>query len=149
MAEVDIGGHVTNEHPDCRRATHCQVSYNDALLATDGSDRTSLSSIGKQDAVVKAITGQIEDKGVLVANLDKLVNWARTGSLSPMLFGLACCGVEMIHAYMPRYDLERMDQALGLATAERRNDRRRHADQQDGSCFAPPLRSNARAEVGD
>ena len=24
-----------------------------------------------------------------------------------MTFGLACCAVEMIHAYMPRYDLDR------------------------------------------
>src|SRR3984885_8788374 len=53
----------------------------------------------EQDAVIK---------GILVANLDKVVNWARTGSLWPMTFGLACCAVEMIHAYMPRYDLDRL-----------------------------------------
>ena len=40
--------------------------------------------------------------------LANLVNWARTGSLWPMTFGLACCAVEMIHAYMPRYDLDRL-----------------------------------------
>ena len=50
---------------------------------------------------------EIEDKGFLVTNVDRLVNWARTGSLWPMTFGLACCGVEMIHAYMSRYDLDR------------------------------------------
>ena len=38
----------------------------------------------------------------------ELVNhWARTGSLWPMTFGLACCAVEMMHAYMARYDLDR------------------------------------------
>ena len=57
--------------------------------------------------MVKGITGEIEDKGFVVANLDKVVNWARTGSLWPMTFGLACCAVEMIHAYMARYDLDR------------------------------------------
>ena len=62
----------------------------------------------EQDAVIKGITGEIADKGFLVANLDKVVNWARTGSLWPMTFGLACCAVEMIHAYMPRYDLDRL-----------------------------------------
>ena len=62
----------------------------------------------QQDAVLKGITGEIENKGFIVANLDKVVNWARTGSLWPMTFGLACCAVEMIHAYMPRYVLDRL-----------------------------------------
>jgi NADH-quinone oxidoreductase subunit B len=61
---------------------------------------TALLPGPEQDAVLKGITGEIENKGFIVANLDKVVNWARTGSLWPMTFGLACCGVEMIHAYM-------------------------------------------------
>jgi len=55
-----------------------------------------------QDAVVKAVSDEITEKGFVVANLDKVVNWARTGSLWPMTFGLACCAVPMIHAYMAR-----------------------------------------------
>ena len=70
-------------------------------------NREALSPGPEQDAVVKGITGEIADKGFIVANIDKVVNWARTGSLWPMTFGLACCAVEMIHAYMPRYDLDR------------------------------------------
>jgi len=61
----------------------------------------------EQDQVIDNITGEIAGKGFVVANLDKMVNWARTGSLWPMTFGLACCAVEMIHAYMPRWDLDR------------------------------------------
>ena len=60
-----------------------------------------------QTAVLKTVTDELSDKGFVVAQADKLVNWARTGSLWPMTFGLACCAVEMIHAYMPRYDLDR------------------------------------------
>ena len=61
-----------------------------------------------QDALLGRVLDEFNDKGFVVANLDSLVNWARTGSLWPMTFGLACCAVEMIHAYMARYDLDRM-----------------------------------------
>jgi NADH-quinone oxidoreductase subunit B len=71
-------------------------------------NRDALPPGEDQDAVIRSITGEIAGKGFVVGNLDKLVNWARTGSLWPMTFGLACCAVEMIHAYMPRYDLDRM-----------------------------------------
>lgn len=50
---------------------------------------------------------EVQEKGFVLAKLDDLVAWARTGSMWPMTFGLACCGIEMIHAYMSRYDLDR------------------------------------------
>src|SRR4051794_11983083 len=60
-----------------------------------------------QDQALRQVTDELSDKGFVVAQMDKLVNWARTGSLWPMTFGLACCAVEMMHAYMARYDLDR------------------------------------------
>src|SRR6185295_11166306 len=47
------------------------------------------------------------ERGFLTTGLDSLINWARTGSMWPMTFGLACCAVEMMHAGAARYDLDR------------------------------------------
>lgn len=46
-------------------------------------------------------------KGYLVTGVDTLVNWARTGSMWPMTFGLACCAIEMMQAGASRYDFDR------------------------------------------
>jgi len=33
---------------------------------------------------------------VAITTLDKIYNWGRRSSLWPLMFGLACCGIEMI-----------------------------------------------------
>jgi len=53
------------------------------------------------------IVEDVRDRGFVLAKMEDLLAWARTGSMWPMTFGLACCGIEMIHAYMARYDLDR------------------------------------------
>ena len=64
--------------------------------------------VGADDAYFGIINNELADKGFLVTATDELINWARTGSLMWMTFGLACCAVEMIQASMPRYDVERL-----------------------------------------
>ena len=44
-----------------------------------------------------ALQTEVTDKGFLVTSTEELFQWARTGSLWWMTFGLACCAVEMIH----------------------------------------------------
>ncbi|MRG73247.1 NADH-quinone oxidoreductase subunit B [Alphaproteobacteria bacterium HT1-32] len=61
----------------------------------------------EQDALLNTIGDEIQNKGFVLANVDKLVNWARSGSLWPMTFGLACCAVEMMHTACSRYDMDR------------------------------------------
>ena len=53
-----------------------------------------------------AIEGVLQE-GFVTTTADKLINYMRTGSIWPMTFGLACCAVEMIHAGVSRYDLDR------------------------------------------
>ena len=63
------------------------------------------------DMVTAALSDELADKGFLVTSTADAINWARTGSLHWMTFGLACCAVEMIQVSMPRYDLERFGTA--------------------------------------
>ncbi len=80
------------------------------ILAPTAPLQTGLSPLTPaltQDVVPAAIAAHVKEKGFLLTSADKLFDWARTGSLWPMTFGLACCAVEMIHAYMSRYDLDR------------------------------------------
>lgn len=47
------------------------------------------------------------ERNLLLGSVDAVINWARSSSLWPAMFGLACCAIEMIAAATPRYDLAR------------------------------------------
>ena len=64
-----------------------------------------------EEAARRAISDELADKGFLLTSTAAAINWARTGSLHWMTFGLACCAVEMMQTSMPRYDLERFGTA--------------------------------------
>jgi NADH-quinone oxidoreductase subunit B len=44
---------------------------------------------------------------VAITTLDQIYNWGRSNSLWPMMFGLACCAIEMICTAAGRYDFSR------------------------------------------
>lgn len=60
-----------------------------------------------QDKVLRTALDDVENKGYFIGKLDDLINLARSNSLWPMTFGLACCAVEMMHTAASRYDLDR------------------------------------------
>ncbi len=63
--------------------------------------------VTQDELILGAAIEEVNNRGFVVASMDKLVNWARTGSLWPMTFGLACCAVEMMQAAASRYDMDR------------------------------------------
>ena len=79
-----------------------------------GVDNTPVAHAGltpnlpaEDDPYFRQVTDELADKGFVLTTSEHLINWARTGSLFWMTFGLACCAVEMMQANAPRYDLER------------------------------------------
>ena len=57
-------------------------------------------------------------RGFVTTQVDNLVNWARTGSLWPMTFGLACCAVEMMQAAASRFACRLQDSSSSATSDE-------------------------------
>ncbi len=55
---------------------------------------------------------KLGDMGVVTTTLETAVNWGRTRAMWPMLFGLACCAIEMMAAQASHYDLSRFGMEL-------------------------------------
>src|SRR5688572_25042125 len=70
-----------------------------------GSRRTSMDN-EKLSLPQYDIPQDIQD-AVTVTTLDRLYNWGRRSSVWPLMFGLACCAIEMIVAQTARYDMAR------------------------------------------
>jgi NADH-quinone oxidoreductase subunit B len=50
--------------------------------------------------------------GVVTHRLEDLVNWGRMRAMWPMLFGLACCAIEMMASQASDYDMSRFGMEL-------------------------------------
>ncbi|MEI2692674.1 MAG: NADH-quinone oxidoreductase subunit B family protein [Anaerolineae bacterium] len=62
------------------------------------------------------LENKLGDDGVLVTSLESMVNWSRANSVWPLLFGLACCAIEMIATGAPRHDIARFGSELFRAS---------------------------------
>ena len=56
------------------------------------------------------------ENNVAISSLSQLYNWGRRNSMWPMLFGLACCAIEMIATASSRFDFSRFGFEVMRAT---------------------------------
>jgi NADH-quinone oxidoreductase subunit B len=78
-------------------------------VARPAADAAALPRAESGDVrLFERLNHDLQGKGFFVTHLDRLVSWARAGSMWPMTFGLACCAVEMMHAAASRYDIDRL-----------------------------------------
>ncbi|MFN7209527.1 MAG: NADH-quinone oxidoreductase subunit B [Aggregatilineales bacterium] len=62
------------------------------------------------------VAGKLGNLGVVTTTLEAAINWGRTKSMWPMLFGLACCAIEMMSTQASVYDLSRFGMELMRAS---------------------------------
>jgi NADH-quinone oxidoreductase subunit B len=53
---------------------------------------------------------------IFFTTLNSIYNWGRRGSVWPMMFGLACCAIEMIGAAASRFDFSRFGMEIMRAS---------------------------------
>lgn len=69
------------------------------------SELTYSSSV-ENPVQAPSVTKELSENVILTC-VDDLYDWARLSTLYPMMFGTACCFMEFMAAFGPRFDLER------------------------------------------
>ncbi|KAN0129784.1 NADH-ubiquinone oxidoreductase 20 kDa subunit [Lactarius tabidus] len=94
-----------------RRSLHSSTptpSPTPELVSSSTSATNPITSIAQQGSNQLSLEQPRNNAEYVLSTLDKVVNWARQGSMWPMTFGLACCAVEMMHMAAARYDQDRL-----------------------------------------
>ena len=111
MGLIDQKGQPLMAAPDSGRSAGTeQIGTQGGTMvapAPVGATDSTGKPVGWDDPFFTGVNNELADRGFLVTSADKLIQWARQGSLMWMTFGLACCAVEMMQMSMPRYDAER------------------------------------------
>ena len=79
------------------------TSESDARVTTSGRAR------GQREALIQQPGGMggAQSQGMVFATVERAANWARSNSLWPLSFGLACCAIEMMSMSAARFDVSR------------------------------------------
>ncbi|GAA5936190.1 hypothetical protein JCM1841_007029 [Sporobolomyces salmonicolor] len=89
--------------PSPRSST--SVASGVTVTQDEASRAFDLAKVGSNQLSLETPRNGVE---YALGTMDKIVNWARQGSMWPMTFGLACCAVEMMHMAAARYDQDRL-----------------------------------------
>src|SRR6476646_4328098 len=73
----------------------------------------------KQHREEQSFPGEVHQTpggGILTSKLDDVINWARSNSLWPLVFGTSCCAIEMMSTASAKYDFSRFGFEVTRAT---------------------------------
>ncbi len=77
------------------------------LIPTSNDNWETSDSLSSGNVPAQSLLQKSGAPGVITAKIDQLLALARTSSLWPLTFGLACCAIEMMSTYMGHHDLDR------------------------------------------
>ena len=114
-------------HPDLPggKATDTQSPYMQETEKNIESSKTEVSEkiippLGEpKGAGPSSFPGQVHQTaggGILTSKLDDVINWARSNSLWPLVFGTSCCAIEMMSTASAKYDFSRFGFEVTRAT---------------------------------
>lgn len=73
----------------------------------------------REKGAASSFPGEIHESpggGIITSKLDDLIDWARSNSLWPLVFGTSCCAIEMMSTASAKYDWSRFGFEVARAT---------------------------------
>ncbi len=73
----------------------------------------------QHEELLKDFPGEIKrgpGSNIVITSVDGVVNWARSNSLWPLVFGTSCCAIEMMATGASRHDWSRFGTEVARAT---------------------------------
>jgi len=73
----------------------------------------------EQEKLLQDFPGEIKKgpgSNIVITSVDGVVNWARSNSLWPLVFGTSCCAIEMMATGASRHDWSRFGTEVARAT---------------------------------
>ncbi|MCS6975028.1 MAG: NADH-quinone oxidoreductase subunit B [Cyclobacteriaceae bacterium] len=73
----------------------------------------------QHEQLLREFPGQVvrgPGSNIVITSVDSIVNWARSNSLWPLVFGTSCCAIEMMATGASRHDWSRFGTEVARAT---------------------------------
>jgi len=84
-----------------------------------GMGLESITADPKTEELLKDFPGEVkrgQGHNIIITSVDGIVNWARSNSLWPLVFGTSCCAIEMMATGASRHDWSRFGTEVARAT---------------------------------
>ncbi len=83
---------------------------------TNGSTQSDRMGSGADERFNSKLRQAFGSTPFILTKFDKFMNWVRGNSMFMLLFGIACCSIEMMHTYATKHDLDRFGAGVPRAS---------------------------------